>query len=172
MIIYNLVLLLSQFGTSPHNSKLLFYTCPNEFHITKVIGRAIFLILKALGEISSLPFPLSEAILISLLCSSIHQAAAVFDLSSITLSSVFLPSLSPLSLFHIYRALFICVCVSWSVVSDSLQLHGLQPTKLLCPWKNLQARILERLAIPSSRGSSPSRDQSQVSCIAGRFFTV
>ena len=36
----------------------------------------------------------------------------------------------------------------------------------------LQARILEWVAIPFSRGSSWPRDQTQVSCIAGRFFTV
>ena len=36
----------------------------------------------------------------------------------------------------------------------------------------LQATILEWLAIPFSRGSSQLRDQTQVSCIAGRFFTV
>ena len=35
----------------------------------------------------------------------------------------------------------------------------------------LQAGILEWVAIPSSRGSSQPRDQSQVSCIADRFFT-
>uniref|UniRef100_A0A4W2F4Z9 Phosphoinositide phospholipase C n=1 Tax=Bos indicus x Bos taurus TaxID=30522 RepID=A0A4W2F4Z9_BOBOX len=35
----------------------------------------------------------------------------------------------------------------------------------------LQARILECVAMPSSRGSSQPRDQTQVSCIAGRFFT-
>ena len=34
----------------------------------------------------------------------------------------------------------------------------------------LQARILEWVAIPSSRGSSQPRDQTQVSRIAGRFF--
>ena len=28
------------------------------------------------------------------------------------------------------------------------------------------------VAIPFSRGSSPPRDQTQVSCIAGRFFTI
>ena len=28
------------------------------------------------------------------------------------------------------------VCVSCSVVSDCLQLHGLQPDKLLCPWNS------------------------------------
>ena len=35
----------------------------------------------------------------------------------------------------------------------------------------LQARILDWVAIPSSRGSSQPRDWTQVSCIAGRFFT-
>ena len=34
-----------------------------------------------------------------------------------------------------------------------------------------QARILEWVAIPFSRGSSWPRDRTQVSCIAGRFFT-
>ena len=33
-----------------------------------------------------------------------------------------------------------------------------------------QARILEWLAIPFSRGASQSRDQTQVSYIAGRYF--
>ena len=36
----------------------------------------------------------------------------------------------------------------------------------------LQARILEWVAMPSSRGSSHSRDGTCVSCIAGRFFTM
>ena len=35
----------------------------------------------------------------------------------------------------------------------------------------LQARILEWVAIPFSRGSSWPRDWTRVSCIAGRFFT-
>ena len=35
----------------------------------------------------------------------------------------------------------------------------------------LQARILEWVAFPFSRGSSQPRDQTQVSLIAGRFFT-
>ena len=34
----------------------------------------------------------------------------------------------------------------------------------------LQARILEWVAISSSRGSSQLRDQTQVPCTAGRFF--
>ena len=36
----------------------------------------------------------------------------------------------------------------------------------------LQARILEWVAISSSRGSSRPRDGTQVSCIAGEFFTT
>ena len=36
----------------------------------------------------------------------------------------------------------------------------------------LQARILEWVAMPSSRGSSRPRDRSQVYPVAGRFFTI
>ena len=36
----------------------------------------------------------------------------------------------------------------------------------------LQARILEWVAIPFSRGSSWPRDQTWISCIAGRFLTI
>ena len=35
-----------------------------------------------------------------------------------------------------------------------------------------QARILEWVAFPFFRGSSQPRDQTQVACIAGRFFTI
>ena len=35
----------------------------------------------------------------------------------------------------------------------------------------LQERILEWVAMPSSKESSQPRDQTRVSCIAGRFFT-
>ena len=36
----------------------------------------------------------------------------------------------------------------------------------------LQARVLEWIAMPSSRGSSRPRDGTQVSCTAGRFFSI
>ena len=36
----------------------------------------------------------------------------------------------------------------------------------------LQSRILEWFAVPSFRGSSQPGDQTHVSCVAGRFFTV
>ena len=56
-------------------------------------------------------------------------------------------------------------CVSHSVVSNcsppGSSVHGI-----------LQARILEWVAIPSSSASSQPRDQTLVSRIAGRFFTV
>ena len=51
------------------------------------------------------------------------------------------------------------------VVSDSLRPHG-----LYSPWI-LQARTLEWVAFPFSSESSWLRDQTQVSCIAGGFFT-
>ena len=36
----------------------------------------------------------------------------------------------------------------------------------------LQARILERVAMSSSKGSSQPRERTQVSCTVGRFFTI
>ena len=36
----------------------------------------------------------------------------------------------------------------------------------------LQTRILEWVAMPSSRGSSRAKDPTYISCIAGRFFTA
>ena len=58
-----------------------------------------------------------------------------------------------------------------SVVTDALQPHELQPTRLHCPW-NFPGKILEWVAMAFSRGSSRPRDQAQVSCTAGRFFTT
>ena len=34
---------------------------------------------------------------------------------------------------QVYMSLRMCVC-SWSVVSESLQTHGLQSARFLCPW--------------------------------------
>ena len=73
------------------------------------------------------------------------------------------------------------VSKSCSVMSDSLWPHELQPTSLFCPWnspdKNTGVRVWgnnknKAVSIPFSRGSSWPRDWLQVSCIAGRFFTV
>ena len=65
--------------------------------------------------------------------------------------------------------------VNHSVMSNSLWPHGLQPRLLLLGFSVhgiLQARILTRVSTPCSRGSSWSRDQTQVSCIVGRLFTT
>ena len=61
-------------------------------------------------------------------------------------------------------------CVNHSTVSDSLGIHGL--LRLLSPWNPPGTNILKWLAISFSRGSFPSRDRAQVSCIVGRFFTI
>ena len=52
-----------------------------------------------------------------------------------------------------------------SVVSDSVQPHRQQSTRLPVPGI-LQARTLEWVAIPSSRGSSQPRDQTHMSYIS------
>ena len=61
-------------------------------------------------------------------------------------------------------------CSVASVMSDSLDpvdysLSGLS-------MGILQARVLEWVALFSSRGSSQPRDRTRISCIAGRFFTI
>ena len=62
--------------------------------------------------------------------------------------------------------------ISHSVMSDFLWSHGLDspPGSSVC--RILQARTLDWVAIPFSKVSFPPRNQTQVSCIAGRFFTV
>ena len=60
-----------------------------------------------------------------------------------------------------------------SVMSDSLAPHRLYVAcQAFSVHRILQARILEWVAIPFSKGSSQPRNGTQVSCIAGRFFTV
>ena len=58
--------------------------------------------------------------------------------------------------------------LSHSVVSDSLWPRGQTPRSLGI----FQARMLEWVAMPSSSRSSWPRDRTQVSCIAGGFFTI
>ena len=74
--------------------------------------------------------------------------------------------------FLCYRAVSHCVgvlvaksCLTlWDPMDCSLpgsSVHGI-----------LQKRILEWVAVPFSRASSQLMDWNQVSCIAGRFFTI
>ena len=49
--------------------------------------------------------------------------------------------------------------------SDILQLHGLWPTRLPCPWDS-PGRIVEWVAISHARGSSWPKDQTRLSYIS------
>ena len=60
--------------------------------------------------------------------------------------------------------------LSCSVVSNFLRPHGLLPTRLLCPWGFSRQDYL-RVAMSSSRGFSQPKDWTQISLIAGGFFT-
>ena len=59
-----------------------------------------------------------------------------------------------------------------SVVSDSLQPHGLYSLPGSYVHGILPTRTLEWIAIPFSRESSRPKDRTRVSCIPCRFFTV
>ena len=75
----------------------------------------------------------------------------------------------PCAMWYILRLVrLVLVTQSCPTVGDSMDCS---------PWGScvdgiLQARILEWIAIPLSSGSSQPTDWTQVSCIAGRFFTV
>ena len=58
---------------------------------------------------------------------------------------------------------------SYLVVSDSLRPHSPPGSSV---HGVLQTRILEWIDMPSSRGSSQSRDQTRVSRIGGKCFTI
>ena len=68
---------------------------------------------------------------------------------------------------------------SWDVCMCSVVSNSLDPMNCSLPGSSLHwislARILEWVAISSSRGSSWPRDQTLISCVSftvGRFFTV
>ena len=65
----------------------------------------------------------------------------------------------------------LCAVLSRSVMSDYVFPWT---TALQAPLSTgiLQAGIQEWVAMPSSRSSSQPRDQTQISCIVGRFFTI
>ena len=66
----------------------------------------------------------------------------------------------------------VCACSVAKSCPNSLQPHGLCSAPSSSVYGILQARILEWIAFPFSRGSSWPRDWTQVSCIAGGFFTI
>ena len=62
--------------------------------------------------------------------------------------------------------MYVEVLVVFAQSCPTLWPHGLLPDRLL------GLRILEWVAIPFSRGSSRSRDQTGISCTVGGFFTI
>jgi len=102
-----------------------------------------------------------------------HRFADGFN----TVIQIYQPGLSDLC--HLAH---VCVCVCVCKLLSHVQLFA-NPWTLCSPPAHsahqnssvhgiLQARILEWVAIPFSRGSSQPRDQTQVSCLAGGFFTI
>ena len=75
---------------------------------------------------------------------------------------------------HTLRNILIFLCMRALKKKSHVQLCD--PMDCSLPFSSvqgiIQARILECVAIPSSRGSSWLRDGTLVSCIAGRFFTI
>ena len=67
--------------------------------------------------------------------------------------------LGGLKLHRMYVWVHVCVCVCAQSLShsDSLQPHGLQPTRLLCPW-DFPGKNTGWVPKPSSRASSQPRD--------------
>ena len=75
-----------------------------------------------------------------------------------------------------HSALCVCVCVCMCMLVTQSCLNFATPWTVACQaplsMAILQARILEWVAMPFSRGSSWPRDWTQVSNIAERFFTI
>ena len=84
-----------------------------------------------------------------------------------------------------YNCIFNLCSITYhlSFYDNTVKVLGTQSVLTPCdpidcsPWgssvhRTLRARIPEWVANPFSSGSSQPRDQTQVSCIAGRFFTV
>ena len=97
-----------------------------------------------------------------------HINARIYHLPSFPCPYISLPW--PYFTFLIIH-IEVCVCL---VIQSCLTLCDLEDR---CPPGSsvrgiLQARILEWVAVLSSRGSSQPRDQTQISHIAGGFFTL
>ena len=65
----------------------------------------------------------------------------------------------------------ICILINVINMCPTLVTPWIVASQVLLSTGILQARILEWAAISFSRGSSWPRNQTQISCIAGRFFT-
>ena len=74
-------------------------------------------------------------------------------------------------LFNEILCVFVCA-YACSVMFNSLRPHGLQPTRLLCPWDFLMQEYWSGLPFPSP-GDLPDPGIEPMSpALAGRFFTT
>ena len=74
--------------------------------------------------------------------------------------------------FFFFFPISVIVKLSSSVMSDSLRPHGEQPAPGSSVHGIFQARVVKWVAISFSKESSRPRDQTQVSCIVDRCFTI
>ena len=99
------------------------------------------------------------------------QGCAILALTSMCRYLAFQDTL----LLSLWGSTWMARCSFYACVHGQLCPTLCNPTMLFCPW-NFPVRILEKwVAIYSSRGSSWTRDQTNVSCIScfgGRFFTT
>ena len=74
------------------------------------------------------------------------------------------------------RGVLVLVALLLLLLSHFSRVRLCYPTNCSPPGSSvhgvLPARVLEWVAIPFSRGTSRSGDQTQVCCIAGKFFTI
>ena len=86
----------------------------------------------------------------------------------------FIPKYFILGVANVSSIVFLTLNFTYSLLSE---MKVTQPCPTLCDSMDyivheiLQARILEWVAFPFFRGSSQCRDRTQVSHVAGRFFT-
>ena len=98
----------------------------------------------------------------------IHYLRRVYD------TLVYDPGWSYNSTFTVWETSILFHSEKVKVTQSYLTLclpHWLQRTKLLCPW-NSPGKNTGVGSHSLLQGSSPPRDWTQVSCLAGRFFTV
>ena len=132
--------------------------------------------------------------LVILFCQTHSELRTISDLAhNLTLAASLLPGIINSICFAFFYKVSTLLCTTCSsrieqlyrlIVLSSLLLlfsHSVISESIVTPWtiahqalsmEILQERILEWVPVPSCRGSSQLRGQTQVSCIVSRFFTI
>ena len=112
-------------------------------------------------------------------CTNFSKSVFITHLMSTTLCSMILTiylyseelSSGLLLALPVLKTDFCFAVLNHSVMSYCLRPHGLQPASLLGPWGLSRQDYWNGLPYPPPGESSQPRDQTQVSCIEGGFFT-